>query len=93
MKMFILDPTAEVDLKPISSAPRLKSPDKKIVGLLSNGKAAVSPFFNHLEKMLEKDWNAKTILRYTKINYSAPADPDLIRELSRCHMIVTGIGD
>lgn len=92
-KIFILDPTAEIDIKPVRLASRLKSPNKKTIGLLSNGKAAVSPLFDYLETILKKDWQTETIFRYTKVNYSAPAGPDLIRELSRCHMIVTGVGD
>jgi hypothetical protein len=43
--------------------------------------------------LLRQAWKANDVLRLTKGNYSAPAEPDLIRELARCHLIVTGVGD
>lgn len=91
--MYVLDPTAEVDPLPVSRASRLDSLHHRSIGLLSNGKAAVAPLFDHLESMLLRDWKASEVLRLTKGNYSAPADPDLIRELARCHLIFTGVGD
>ena len=91
--MFILDPTLETDVKFVNMSPRLKSIDNKTVGLLSNGKAAVAPLFDNLELMIQRKWNVKTVVRRTKLNYSVPADPDLIQELSKCHFIVTGVGD
>ena len=44
-----------------------------------------SPLFDHLEWLLRQEWKADDVLRLTKGNYSAPAEPDLIRELARCH--------
>ena len=63
------------------------------IGLLSNGKVAVAPLFDHLESLLRREWKAKEVRRLTKGNYSAPAEPALIRELARCHLIFTGVGD
>ena len=91
--MYVLDPTAEADPAPVSRAPRLASLQHKRIGLLSNGKAAVAPLFDALESLLRREWKAHDILRLTKSNYSAPAEPDLIRELARCHLIITGVGD
>lgn len=91
--MYILDPTAEADPEPVSPAPRLDSLHDRRIGLLSNGKTAVAPLFDHLESLLRREWKAHDILRLTKSNYSAPAEPDLIRELARCHLIFTGVGD
>ena len=91
--MYILDPTAEADPPLVSRAPRLDSLHYQSIGLLSNGKAAVAPLFDHLESLLRQKWKANEVLRLTKGNYSAPAEPDLIRELARCHLIFTGVGD
>ena len=91
--MYVLDPTAEADPPPVSRAPRLDSLHHRRIGLLSNGKAAVAPLFDHLESLLRQEWKANEVLRLTKGNYSAPAEPDLIRELARCHLIFTGVGD
>lgn len=91
--MYILDPTAETDPQPVSPASRLDSLHHRRVGLLSNGKAAVAPLFDRLESLIRQEWKPSDVLRLTKSNYSAPAEPDLIRELARCHLIVTGVGD
>ena len=91
--MYVLDPTAEADPQPVSRAPQLDSLHHRRIGLLSNGKAAVAPLFDYLESLLWQEWNAREVLRLTKGNYSAPAEPDLIRELARCHLIFTGVGD
>ena len=91
--MYVLDPTAEAKPQPVSRAPRLDSLHHRSIGLLSNGKAAVAPLFDHLESLLRQEWNAHEVLRLTKGNYSAPADPDLIRALARYHLIFTGVGD
>jgi hypothetical protein len=91
--MYVLDPTAEVRPQPVSRAPRLDSLHHRRVGLLSNGKAAVAPLFDHLESLLRQEWKANEVLRLTKGNSSAPAEPNLIRELARCHLIFTGVGD
>jgi hypothetical protein len=91
--MYVLDPTAEADPQTVSRAPRLDSVHYRRIGLLSNGKAAVAPLFDYLESLLLQEWHAHEVLRLTKGNYSAPAEPDLIRELARCDLIVTGVGD
>ena len=91
--MYVLDPTAETNPKPVSRAPRLDSLHHRRIGLLSNGKASVAPLFDHLETLLRQEWKAREVLRLTKGNYSAPAEPDLIRALARCHLIFTGVGD
>ena len=91
--MHVLDPTAEANPQPVSRAPRLDSLRHRSIGLLSNGKVAVAPLFDHLESLLRQEWKAHEVLRLTKRNYSAPAEPDLIRALARCHLIFTGVGD
>src|SRR5262245_36836471 len=79
--MYVLDPTAEADPQPVSRASRLDSLHNRRIGLLSNGKTAVAPLFDYLESLLRQEWKARDVLRLTKANYSAPAEPDLIREL------------
>lgn len=91
--MYILDPTAEVEPQPVSRAPRLDALHDRRIGLLSNGKAASAPLFDRLESLIRQEWKPRDVLRLTKSNYSAPAEPDLIRALARCHLIVTGVGD
>ena len=91
--MYVLDPTAEARPQPVSRAPRLDSLHHRRIGLLSNGKAGGAALFDHLESLLRHEWKAHEILRLTKGNYSAPAAPGVIRDLARCHLIFTGVGD
>lgn len=91
--MYVLNPTAEADPPPLTRAPRLDSLHHRRIGLLSNGKTGTVPFFDRLELLLRREWNTHEVVRLTKGNYSVPADPDLIRELARCHLIITGVGD
>jgi len=91
--MDVLDPTAEARPQSVSRAPRLAALHHRRIGLLSNGKIAVAPLFDQLEALLREAWTPAEVLRLTKGNYSAPAEPDVIRQLARCHLIVTGVGD
>jgi hypothetical protein len=91
--IHVLDPTAEARPEPVSRAPRLDSLQSRRIGFLSNGKASVAAFFEQLESLLRQEWQADDIVRLTKRDHSAPADPALIRDLARCHLIFTGVGD
>jgi hypothetical protein len=91
--MYVLDPTAEADPLPVALAPRLDSLRGRRIGLLSNGKTGSNPFFDHLEAMLRREWQPQDVVRLVKSNYSAPAEADLVRELARCHLVITGVGD
>ena len=91
--IYVLDPTAEARPEPLRRAPRLDSLRSRRIGFLSNGKASVASFFDHLESLLRQEWRADDIVRLTKRDHSAPADPALVRELARCHLIFTGVGD
>ncbi len=63
------------------------------VALLSNGKAGVAPLFDHVEALLRELWNVAAVERATKGNYSAPAEPELVRRLARRRLVITGVGD
>ena len=91
--MQVLDPSWEGSLPPLTLAPRLAGCDGVDVALLSNGKAGVEPLFDHLESLLRQRWNAGSIERATKGNYSAPAEPELVRRLARRRLVITGVGD
>ena len=63
------------------------------MALLSNGKAGVAPLFDHLEALLRERWSVAAVERATKGNYSAPAEPELVRRLARRSLVITGVGD
>lgn len=93
MSHQVLDPTNET-VPPLGErAPRPASLAGKTVGIISNGKEGTAGFFNHLDRMLRDQFNVAEVVRRTKSNYSAPADPDIVDELRRWQAVVTGIGD
>lgn len=89
----VLDPSWEGSLPPLSPAPRLEALAGVDVALLSNGKAGVAPLFDHLESLLRERWKVAAVERATKGNYSAPAEPELVRRLARRRLVITGVGD
>jgi hypothetical protein len=93
MSLQVLDPTNET-VPPLGRrAPRLASLAGKTVGIISNGKEGTAGFFNSLDRLLRDQFGVAEVVRRTKTNYSAPADPDIVDELRRWQAVVTGIGD
>jgi hypothetical protein len=93
MSLEVLDPTNE-SVPPLGQrAPRLASLAGKTVGIISNGKEGTARFFNSLDRLLRDQFDVAEVVRRTKSNYSAPADPDIVDELRRWQAVVTGIGD
>ena len=91
--MQILDPSWEGSPPSLALAPRLRALTEIDVALLSNGKAGVEPLFDHVEALLRNRWGAASVERATKGNYSAPAEPELVRRLARRRLVITGVGD
>ena len=38
-------------------------------------------------------WGVAAVERATKGNYSAPAEPELVQQLARRRLVITGVGD
>ena len=93
MPLQVLDPTNETTPPLGQPALRAASLAGKTVGFISNGKEGTLGFFNHLERILRDQYGVAEVIRRTKSNYSAPADPDIVDELRRWQAVVTGIGD
>jgi hypothetical protein len=93
MSLQVLDPTNETAPPLGQRAPRPASLAGKTVGFISNGKEGTLGFFNHLERILREQYGVADVIRRTKSNYSAPADPDIVDQLRRWQAVVTGIGD
>ncbi|MCY3965102.1 MAG: hypothetical protein OXG83_08690 [Acidobacteria bacterium] len=91
--MQVLDPSWEGSSPQLSPAPRLKTLAGVDAALLSNGKAGVVPLFDHVESLLRQRWQVTAVERATKGNYSAPAEPELVRRLARRRLVITGVGD
>jgi hypothetical protein len=63
------------------------------VGMLSNGKVGTRIYFDHLERLVREQWDVAQVVRRTKRNYSAPAEPALIREAVDWEVMFAGVGD
>jgi hypothetical protein len=93
MDLEVLDPTNET-IPPIGQpAPRLSTFTGRTVGLISNGKEGTKGFFAHLEQMLRREFAVADVITRVKSNFSAPAEPDIVAEITRWDAVVTGIGD
>ena len=93
MSLEFLDPTHETGAAPLALARRLDTLSGKTVAIVSNGKKGTKPFFDALEKELREKYRVANVVRLTKSNYSAPAEPPLLRDSAKWHALVSGIGD
>ena len=93
MTIRVLDPSSEMGPALRETAPRLESLTNTTVGLISNGKEGTIGFFSHLGQILEEDFGVSEIVLRVKSNYSAPASPDIVSEISSWDAVISGIGD
>jgi hypothetical protein len=89
----VLDPTHELGSPDARLAPRPRALSGITVGLLSNGKAGVARFFDHVEAILRDEWGVADVVRRTKGNYSAPAETELMAEAAGWQVLFAGVGD
>ena len=93
MSYTVLDPTNEIAPAVGLMAPRPVSLAGKTVGIISNGKEGTKEYFAHLERMLKEEFGVGQVVTRIKSNFSAPADPHIVEEISQWHLVVAGIGD
>jgi len=93
MSIEVLDPSHESDARAFAPAKRLATLTGATVGIISNGKKGTKPFFDALERELVEGYGVARVVRLTKSNYSAPAEPELINEAERWQALISGVGD
>ena len=91
--MEFLDPSHESDARDFAPARRLASLEGAVIGIVSNGKKGTQPFFDALEREFTERHGVAKVVRLTKANYSAPAEPGLMDEAARWQALVAGVGD
>ena len=91
--MKVLDPTNEMKTAGLMLAPRLASLEGLTVGIITNAKEGTKGYFTHLDRLLRDEMGAADVVWREKSNYSAPAEPPLLRDSARWHALVSGIGD
>lgn len=93
----VLDPTHDDGLPTDDSpalAERLESLAGVTIGIISNGKQGTRRFFDALAAELTDTHGAAEVVRVTKSNYSAPADPEILdRAKEEWQAVVAGVGD
>ena len=93
MTITILDPTHEEDSKVFQMASGLKNLKGVKIGFISNGKKGTYPFFNALESLLKNENEVGEVVRVVKKNYSATADTEIMKQVTKWDAVVTGVGD
>ncbi len=93
MTLRVLDPSSEIEAAQGQPAPRLASLRGKTVGFISNGKEGTVGYFSHLDRMLRDEFGVAEVVVRVKSNYSAPADPAIVAEISQWDAVISGIGD
>ena len=89
----VLDPSFEEAPETFALPPRPPHLRGATVGIISNGKAATRPFFDHLERLVREEWGVAEVVRRTKSNYSAPAEAPLVDEAAGWAVMFAGVGD
>lgn len=93
MGFEILDPTHQADARELTLANRLPTLKGATIGIISNGKKGTKPFFDAFEQELIKRYGVAKVVRLTKANYSAPAEPELLTEAEKWQALIAGVGD
>ena len=93
MSIEFLDPTHESGGGGFAPAPRLQSLQGATVAIVSNGKNGTRPFFDAFEHELTARYGVARVVRLTKSNYSAPAEPGLLGEAGHWQALIAGVGD
>lgn len=93
MSFEVMDPTAEREIVALKAAPPLLELRGRSVGLLDNGKYNVQTFCDHVESILREDYGVAHVVRAQKFNASAPADDQVLEQLSRCDAVISAVGD
>lgn len=93
MSIEVLDPTHEARAAAFERPVWPGSLAGATVGFVSNGKEGSRGFFAHLERMLRAEFGVAEVVLRTKGNYSAPAEPEIIRESAGWDLAIAGLGD
>ena len=91
--MELLNPSLEQQRSEARPPPRLGTLEGAVIGVISNGKENTVPFFDRVESILRERYGVAEVVRRTKLNYSAPAEADLMSEAMGWDAGLSGVGD
>ena len=90
--MDVVDPTWEEAGEGPRLAPVPPSLEGCRIGLLDNTKVGTARLYDHLAGLL-RERGAAEVVRVTKGNMSAPAEPDVLSGLAALDLVLSGVGD
>jgi hypothetical protein len=93
-KITLLDPTVPATPETVQMASRLPGLEGKRLGLLDNGKLKSDKFLTYVAEILQREYRLAGTMKRRKASPYFPCQPELLEELiSRCDLVITGIGD
>jgi len=93
-EIVILDPRAEETAAEKAAAPRLRSLQGAVVGILSNHKANADLLFDRIAEHLTATYGVAEVRRWEKPAASMPAADAVYGEMAAtCAAAVVGVGD
>jgi hypothetical protein len=93
MPITVLNPTSQSEAEQHRLALPLTSLEGCLVGVLDNSKVNSDRLFHYVETILRDHYGVRDVLWRRKHDFSRPAPPLLLAELSACDAIITGVGD
>lgn len=90
----ILDPTGGVPISEGHVAARLPSLAGRRLGLLDNGKPNAALLLREIGSRLQRDFDLREVLSFTKPSSGTPVDQTQMEEiLATCDFAVVAVGD
>ena len=93
MPITVLNPTGRSEAEAQQLALPLTTLRGSLIGVLDNSKVNTDRIFGHVERTLLERYDVREFIWRRKHDFSRPAPPALLAELSACDAILTGIGD
>jgi hypothetical protein len=93
MPIIVLDPTAQSETAVPSYAPLLPALEGRRIGILDNRKANADRLLDEVERIMRARYGVQAAVHVRKSDFSRPAAPALLAELSACDFVITGVGD
>lgn len=92
--MVLLDPTVKTVGASAKMAPRPRSLDGLVIGLLNNSKRNADLILDATYRLLTERYKLGGTVSHGKLTASKPFAPEVIDDVAkRCHLAITAVGD
>lgn len=93
MTLRVLDPRLDPEGEAVQPAPRMRTLEGAVIGLLDNAKIGTAGLYDHLEAILRERHGVREFIRRRKPDTSRPVPAPMLGELSAADALVSGVGD